>query len=94
MDIYKKLTFPQRTNIFEIFLSENAELLRTNPPYPSSMFANMTRQVISIVSCLLGYPNDQWADDISLGFMSVFSASEKPSMIFNYSEFLSEAIHD
>ena len=58
------------------------------------MFPEMTRQVISIVSFLLGYPTDQWVDEIILGFLSVFSAGEKLSMIFNYSDILSEEIHD
>jgi len=43
MEIYKKLTFPQRANFFEIFLPKTAELLKTNPPYPSSTFLEMTR---------------------------------------------------
>jgi len=94
MEIYKKVTFPQRSKIFEIFLPENAELSRTNPPYPSSLFPEMIRQVVSIISCLLSYPNDQWVDEIILGFLSMFSTSEKPSIIFNYNEFLSKAIHD
>jgi len=58
------------------------------------MFPEMTRHVVSIVSYLLGYPTDQWVDEIILGFLSVFFAGEKPSMISNYSEFLSEAIHN
>lgn len=94
MELYKKLTFPQRAKNFEIFLSENAELPRTNPPYPPSMFPEMTRQVILLFSCLLGYPTDQWVDEIILRFLLVFSAGEKPSIIFNYSEFFSKVIHD
>lgn len=94
MEIYQKLTFPQRAKIFEIFLLENVELRRTSPPYPSSMFPKMTRQVISIVSCLLGYPTNQWVDESILGFLSVFLVGDKPSLMFNYNKFLAEAIQD
>lgn len=47
-----------------------------------------------MVSCLLGYPSDQWVDEVILAFLSVFSAGDKPSLIFNYSQFLAESIHD
>lgn len=42
MDIYKKLDFPQRSKIFETFLLENIQFPKTNPPYESSIFTEMT----------------------------------------------------
>jgi hypothetical protein len=36
--LYQKMTFPQRAQIFELFLPPSAQLPTTNPPYPSSMF--------------------------------------------------------
>jgi hypothetical protein len=32
-DMYQKLSFPQRAQIFELFLPENAPIPKTNPPY-------------------------------------------------------------
>jgi hypothetical protein len=37
-DLYKKLTFPQRDLIFEIFLPKDAQFPKKNPPYPFSIF--------------------------------------------------------
>jgi hypothetical protein len=37
-DLYQKLTFPQRAWIFEIFLPEDAQFPKKNPPYSSSIF--------------------------------------------------------
>lgn len=71
MEIYQKFYFSQRAHIFESFLPENFELPRTNPPYPSTMFPKMSRHVMSIMSFLLGYPSDQWVDEVILGFLSV-----------------------
>jgi len=93
MEIYKNLTFPQITKIFKIFLLEDAQLPKKNPPYSSSMFTEMSKQLISIISCILGYQSDQWVDDAIVGFLSIFTTDEKPP-IFNYNEIISESIHD
>lgn len=92
MDIYKKLDFPQRAEIFETFLPENTQFPKTNTPYEASIVPKMTQQIISVVSCLLGYYYDQWVDEVLIGFLSIFLVDEKPSLIFN--EFLVELIHE
>lgn len=93
VEFYMNLTFPQRANIFETFLLEDAQLPKKNPSYSSSMFLKMTKKIISIVSCLLGYQFDQWVDESIIGFLSIFTTSEKP-FIFNYRQFLAVKIHD
>lgn len=47
-----------------------------------------------MVTCMLGYPIDQWANEVILGFLSVFSMVNKPSLIFNHNQFLGDNIHD
>jgi len=47
IELYQKLTFPQRARIFEIFLPENVQLPKKNPPYPASMFPEKTKQIVS-----------------------------------------------
>ena len=37
-ELYQKLTFSQWAQIFEIFLLEDAQLPKKNPPYPSFIF--------------------------------------------------------
>jgi len=58
-DLYQKLSFPQRTQIFEIFLPEDAQLPKKNPPYPSSIFSIRSNRIISILCYLLGYFLDE-----------------------------------
>jgi hypothetical protein len=38
-ELYQKMTFPQRAQIFKLFLPPSAQFPSTNPPYPSSMFS-------------------------------------------------------
>jgi hypothetical protein len=76
-ELYQKLFFPQRAQIFEIFLPQDAQFLESNPPYPSSLFSEKGNQVISSLCCLLGYFLDAWVDEPILGFLSIFSTEEK-----------------
>jgi len=69
MELYKNLTFPHKAKIFETFLPMNVQFPKKNPPYPSSMFLEMTKQIISIVSYLLGYQNDKWVDKTIIVFI-------------------------
>jgi hypothetical protein len=88
------MTFPQRAQIFNLFLPPYAQFPSTNPPYPSSMFSTKGNQVISSLFDLLGYYSDQWVDEPILGFLSIFSTDEKPTTQFDFNTFLVDNIHE
>lgn len=94
MDLSNKLTFPQRALILELFLPKDVELLKRNPPYSSSVFPEATRHIISLLSYLLGYENDQLVDESILEFFSIFSKEYQPSFMYNYSQCLVDNIHE
>ena len=50
--------------------------------------------IITIISYLLGYYSDQWLDEAIIGFLSILSEESKPSVLFNFSQFLANAIHN
>lgn len=93
MELYHKFTFPQRAQIFETFLPDDVELPKRNPPYPSSMFPEATRHIISLLSCLLVYPDDKIVDEPILGYFSNFSKDHQPAFMYNYSQFLVDNMH-
>jgi len=93
-ELYQKMTFPQRAQIFELFLATSAPLPTTSPLYPSSMFSVKGNQIISALCALLGYYFDQWVDESILGFLSIFSNDEQPTTQFDYSTFLANNIHE
>jgi hypothetical protein len=88
------MTFPQRAQIFELFLPPSAQFPSTNPLYLSSMFSTKGNQVISSFCALLGYYSDQWIDEPIVGFLSIFSTDEKPTTQFDFSTFLVDNIHE
>jgi hypothetical protein len=93
-ELYQKMTFPQRAQIFQLFLPTSTQFPSTNPPYLSSMFSTKGNQVISSLCALLGYYFDQWVDEPILGFLSIFSTDEKPTTQFNFRAFLEDNIHE
>jgi hypothetical protein len=93
-EMYQNLSFPQRAQIFELFLPQDAQFPKKNPPYHSSIFSEKGNQIISTLCCLLGYFSDEWVDEPILGFLSIFSAEEKVATHFDYNGFLAENLHD
>jgi hypothetical protein len=93
-EMYQKLSFPQRAQIFELFLPESAPLPKANPPYQSSIFSVKGNQIISSLCSLLGYYSDEWVDEPILGYLSIFSTEESTTMQFDYNSFLAENIHE
>jgi hypothetical protein len=93
-ELYQKMTFLQRAQIFELFLPTSAQFPSTNPPYPSSIFSTKGNQIISSLCALLGYYSDLWVDEPILVFLSIFSTDEKPTTQFDFSTFLANNIHE
>ena len=93
-EMYQNLSFPQRAQIFELFIPQDAQFPKKNPPYHSSIFSKRENQIISTLCCLLGYLSDEWVDEPILGFLSICSAEEKVATHFDYNGFFSEILHD
>lgn len=91
---YQGLDFSSRVKTLELFMTPNAPMPTTDPPYPSSTFPERTQHIIATLYYLLGYHNDQWIDEAIIGFWSILSLDVKPVVMFNYAQFLSNAIHD
>ena len=61
---------------------------KVNPPYSTSDFPESSRQIISMLSFILGYSNDEFTDASILGFLSTLSPGKTLAMIFNFSRFI------
>jgi len=58
------------------------------------MFPDRTRHITTILSYLLGYHSDQSVNEAILGFLSMFSSDSKPTVIYDFSHFIVETIHE
>jgi hypothetical protein len=93
-ELYQKMCFPQRAQIFDLFLPKNDQLPKVNAPYHSSIFSTKGNQIISSLCRLLGYYSYEWVDEPILGFLSTFSNEERATIQFDYSQFLADNIHE
>ena len=75
-------------------MTENDPLPKKNPPFPSSIFRERSKQIITVISYLLGYYSDQWVDEAIIGFMSIFSTDSKTSIVFNFIKFIADSIYE
>ena len=88
-ELYLKLDFPKRFQIFQTFQPSSVETQKSNPPYLASIFLERTRLIVTMMSCILGYFTDEYVDASILGFLSIFYPRQPPSFIFNFAQYLS-----
>ena len=66
----------------------------TNHRYPSSTFPERTQHIVTTLSYFLSYHNDQWIDEAIIGFLSILFVEAKPTVMYNYAQFLVDVIDD
>lgn len=94
IEAYQKLDFTKRAQTLELFLVVDSAPPKRNPPYDSSIFPDRTKQITTILSYLPGYNYDQYVNEAIIGFLSIFFVGSKPTVHYNFSQFLAEAIHE
>ena len=94
IEIYQKLYFAKSAQTLELFMTENDPLPKKNPPFPSSIFPERSKLIITFISYLIDYYSYQWVHEAIIEFMSIFFIDSKPSIIFNFSQFIADSIHE
>ena len=94
IELYLKPDFSKRFQIFQTFLPPSVETPKSNPPYSASIFSKRTRQIVTMLSCIIGYFLDEYVDASVLGFLSIVFPGPPPYSTFKFSQYLSDAIHE
>jgi len=89
-----KLDLPKRSQIFQTFILEEAHIPTDSAPYSTTIFSERARQIVTILSCVLGYTTDEHVDEPILAFLSIFCPGKPPAAVFNFAQFLADRIHD
>ena len=71
--MYLDLDFPRKFEILQNFMPNHVNLPKVNPPYDTFDFPEGSRQIISMLSFILGYVNDEFTDASILRFLSTLS---------------------
>lgn len=64
------------------------------PPYMSSFFTNLGKDIITMIACILGFITSEYVDELALAYMSIFTPGQPPPSKFDYATFLDEKMHD
>ena len=91
--MYLDLDFPRKFMILQNFMPNHVNLPKVNPPYDTSDFSEGSRQIISMLSFILGYANDEFTDASILGFLSTLSPGQHPELVFNFAKFIADNMH-
>ena len=91
--LYLDLAFASKFKIFQNFCPKQVDIPKLNPPFDTFDFPNETRQIVSMLSFILGYNSDEFTDVVILGFLSTLSPGQSPSIVYNFSKFIVENMH-
>lgn len=94
IEFYLKLDFPKRSQIFQTFLLDLAQIPKKNRPYSAAMFPEQARKIVTMLSCIIGYFIDEHVDESILGFLSIFCSGQPLAITLNFAQFLADAVHD
>jgi len=84
LDLYTKLGLLGIAQIFKTFIIEECHTPTDSPPYASTISSERGRQIITMLSCILGYTTNEHVDKVVLAFLSIFSPRKHPAIIYNY----------
>jgi len=94
LDLYTKLDLPKIAQIFQTFIIEECHTPIKSPPYAATIFYERGRQIITMLSCILGYTTDEHVDEVVLSFLSIFSLGMPHVVIYNYALFIADRMHE
>jgi len=94
LELYIKLDLPKKSHIFQTFIIEESHTLTDSPPYGATMFSERGRQIITMLSCILGYTTDEHVDEVVITFLSIFFPGKPPTTVYNFAQFIVDRIHE
>jgi len=94
LDLYIKLDQVKIKQIFEKFLIEDCHIPTNTPPYATTFFSETVKHIITMLSCILGYTTNEHVDEFILAFLSIFTPSKTPVIMFDHAMLISDRMHE
>jgi len=94
LDLYTKLDIPKKAQILQTFIIKESHTTKYSPPYATTIFSETGRQIITMLSCILGYTIDEHVDEVVLDFISIFCPGKPPAIMYNYAQFIADRMHE
>lgn len=74
--------------MLEQYISENP------PPYMTGSFTSLGRDIITMISCILGSTTNKYVDEMTFAYMTIFTPRQPPVAKYDYVAFIANKIHD
>ena len=95
MDLYIKLDPSKIKQIFQQnFIIEECHNPKDIPPYVATIFSETRRRIITMLSCILGFTSDEFVDEFIMAFLSIFTPSMPPTIMYDYAHFIADRMHE
>ena len=94
MDLYPKHNPARLTELIQTFIIEEKYTPKDPPPYVAAIFSPLGRNIVSMISCVLGYSTSEYIDEIILAFMSIYILGQPPATIYDFVTFIADRMHE
>lgn len=91
--VYKQASLENKVEKLTKLIKQNKTLEGLSLSYPSYIFLPRVQSVITIASQVLDLENDQFVDELILGFMFSSCVTNDSGTKFKFVEYLEKAIH-
>lgn len=90
---YPTLTSIRLAQLFQIFIREEQYIPKDPPPYLWTIFCSLGRDIIDMISHILGCTTSEFVDKIIISIMSIYSLGQPPAIVFNYAKIIGDRMH-
>jgi len=94
LDKFPKITPTRLAKIFQTSIVEEKHIPKDPSPYMWTIFSKFGQDIVSMISSALGYTTSEYIDEIILVFMSSFTPGQTPAIIYDFSKFIADKLHD
>ena len=91
---YPTLTSIKLARLCQAFIREEKYTPKDSPPYLWTIFFGLGRDIIDMISSVLGYTTSELVDEIIIAFMSIYSPGQAPTIMFDYAKFIVDKMLD
>jgi len=94
LDLYPKHSPARLAELIQTFIIEEKYTPKDPPPYVAAIFSPLGRNIVSMISCVLGYSTSEYIDEIILAFMSIYILGQPPATIYDFAKFIADRMHE
>jgi len=94
LDLFPKLSPARLDQIIQTYIVEEKYTPKDPPPYVYTIFSPFGKDILAMISSVLGYTTSEYIDEIILAFIPIYTPRQPPIVIYDYAKFIADRMHD